>query len=89
VPTLAELGFRNFDAPAWWAVIAPARTPPDLVQRMNAELNKAMQLPEVAAKLAQQGITVHLGTPAQAQAFVDRQLDTWGKVVRDNGITPD
>ena len=42
-----------------------------------------------AAKLAQQGISVHLGTPAQAQAFVDRQLDTWGKVVRDNGITPD
>jgi hypothetical protein len=42
-----------------------------------------------AAKLAQQGISVNTGTPAQAQAFVDRQLDTWGKVVRDNGITPD
>jgi len=89
VPTLAELGFRNFEAPAWWAVIAPSKMSPELIQRMNAELTKAMQLPDVAAKLAQQGISVSTGTPAQAQAFVDRQLDTWGKVVRDNGITPD
>ena len=89
VPSLAELGFRNFEAPAWWAVIAPAKMAPELVQRMNAELNKALQNPEVAARLAQQGISVHTGTPAQAQAFVDRQLETWGKVVRDNGITPD
>ncbi len=89
VPTLAELGFRNFDAPAWWAVIAPAKMAPDLVARMNAELGKVLQIPDVAAKLAQQGISIQTSTPAQAQAFVDRQLDTWGKVVRDNGITPD
>jgi tripartite-type tricarboxylate transporter receptor subunit TctC len=89
VPTLAEQGFRNFDAPAWWAVIAPSKMAPALVARMNAEINKALQTPEVAAKLAQQGIHVNTGTPAQAQAFVDRQLDIWGKVVRDNGITPD
>jgi tripartite-type tricarboxylate transporter receptor subunit TctC len=89
VPTLAEQGFKNFDAPAWWAVIAPGKMAPALVARMNAEINKALQNPEVAAKLAQQGISVNTGNPAQAQAFVDRQLDTWGKVVRDNGITPD
>ena len=89
VPTLAELGFRNFDAPAWWAVIAPARTPPELVQRMNAEINRALQTAEVAAKLAAQGIVVNIGTPAQAQAFVERQLDTWEKVVRENDIKAD
>ncbi|MEY3295516.1 MAG: putative extracytoplasmic binding receptor [Pseudomonadota bacterium] len=89
VPTLAELGFRNFDAPAWWAVIAPARTPPELVQRMNAEINRALQTPDVAAKLAAQGIVVNIGTPAQAQAFVERQLDTWEKVVRENDIKAD
>ena len=89
VPTLAELGFRNFDAPAWWAVIAPAATPPELVQRMNTEVNKALQTPEVAAKLAAQGIVVNIGTPAQAQTFVLRQLDTWEKVVRDNDIKAD
>jgi tripartite-type tricarboxylate transporter receptor subunit TctC len=89
VPTLAEQGFRNFDAPAWWAVIAPAKTPAEVVQRMNAEINKALQNPEVAAKLAQQGIVVNIGTPAQAQAFVERQLDTWAKVVKDNHIQAD
>lgn len=89
VPTLAELGYRNFDAPAWWAVIAPAKTPPELVQRLNAEINKALQTPDVAAKLAAQGIVVNLGTPAQAQAFVERQLDIWDKVVKDNKITAD
>lgn len=89
VPTLAELGYPNFDAPAWWAVIAPAKTPAAIVQRMSAEVNKALQQPEVAAKLAQQGIVVNIGTPAQAQAFVERQLDTWAKVVRDNGIKAD
>jgi tripartite-type tricarboxylate transporter receptor subunit TctC len=89
VPTLAELGYRNFDAPAWWAVIAPAKTPPELVQRLNAEINKALQTPDVATKLAAQGIVVNLGTPAQAQTFVERQLDTWDKVVKDNKITAD
>lgn len=89
VPTLAEQGFRNFDAPAWWAVIAPARMPAELVQRMNAEINKALQNPEVAAKLAQQGIVVNVGTPAQAQAFVEAQLELWDKVVKDNGIKAD
>ncbi len=89
VPTLAELGYRNFDAPAWWAVIAPAQVPAELVQRMNTEINKALQTPDVAAKLAAQGIVVNIGTPAQAQAFVERQLVTWDKVVKDNGIKAD
>ena len=61
----------------------------DLLQRMNAEINKALQNADVAAKLAQQGIVVNLGSPAQAQAFVERQLDVWDKVVKDNGIKAD
>lgn len=89
VPTLAESGYAGFNAPAWWAVLAPAKTPAEIVNRMNAELNKAMQLPEVAGKLAAQGIVVNLGTPAAAQAFVEAQMDTWAKVVKDNGIKAD
>lgn len=89
VPTLAELGFRNFEAPAWWAIVGSSKTPADVVQRMNAEVNKALQNPDVAAKLAAQGIVVNVGTTAAAQAFVERQLDTWEKVVRENGIKAD
>ncbi len=89
VPTLAESGYAGFNAPAWWAVLAPSKTPAEIVNRMNAEINKAIQLPEVAAKLAAQGIVVNVGTPAAAQAFVEKQMDTWAKVVKDNGIKAD
>jgi len=89
VPTLAESGFPGFEAPAWWAVLAPGKTPPELVQRMNAEINKALALPDVATKLAAQGISIGASTPAQAQAFIERQLDIWAKVVKDNNIKAD
>jgi tripartite-type tricarboxylate transporter receptor subunit TctC len=86
VPTLAESGYAGFNAPAWWAVLAPGKTPPEIVARMNAEINKALQSPDVAGKLAAQGITVNIGTPAAAQAFIEGQVDTWGKVVKANNI---
>ena len=89
VPTVAESGYPGFDAPAWWAVLAPARTPPEIVRRMNEELNKALNSPEVAARLAGQGITVIGGSPDIARTFIDKQLDIWTKVVRDNNIKAD
>lgn len=89
VPTLAESGYPGFDAPAWWAVLAPARTPPEIVRRMNEELNKALKSPDVAARLAGQGISVIGGTPEIARAFIDRQIDIWAQVVKENNIKAD
>lgn len=89
VPTIAESGFAGFDAPAWWAVLAPAKTPPEIVKRMNEEINAALKQPEVAEKLAAQGIVTNIGTPAAAQAFIEQQLDTWAKVVKANDIKAD
>jgi tripartite-type tricarboxylate transporter receptor subunit TctC len=89
VPTVAESGFAGFDAPAWWAVLAPAKTPPAIVQRMNAALNKVMKNPEVAGHLQAQGIDILGGTPQAGQAFVERQMDIWAKVVKENNIKPD
>ena len=89
VPTVAESGFAGFEAPAWWAVLAPAKTPPDILKRMNEELNKALKSPDIAKKLEAQGITVLGGTPQAAQAFIERQMDVWAKVVKDNGIKAD
>lgn len=89
VPTVAESGYPGFDAPAWWAVLAPAKTPPEIVARMNAEINKALKVPEVAAKLAGQGISVIGGTPESARTFIDGQIDVWAKVVKDNNIKAD
>ncbi len=89
VPTLAESGFAGFDAPAWWAVLAPAKTPPEIVKRMNEEINAALKLPEVAQKLAAQGIVISTGTPAAAQSFIENQVDIWAKVVKANNIKAD
>jgi tripartite-type tricarboxylate transporter receptor subunit TctC len=89
VPTVAESGFAGFDAPAWWAVLAPAKTPPEIIKRMNEEINLALKSPEVAQKLALQGIELRTGTPEAARAFIENQIDVWSKVVKDNDIKAD
>jgi tripartite-type tricarboxylate transporter receptor subunit TctC len=88
-PTMAESGFPGFEASAWWALLASAKTPPDIVKRMNEELNKVLQNPEVSHKLSAQGIDIAGGSVDKAKTFIDKQLDTWAKVVRENGIKPD
>ena len=89
VPTLAELGYSQFEAPAWWAVLAPAKTPPDIIARMNAAMNKVLQDPEIAKKLQTQGINVIGGTPETARVFIEKQVDIWGKVAKDYDIKAD
>ncbi len=89
VPTVAESGFPGFDAPAWWAILAPANTPPEIVKRMNEEVNKALRTPDVAKKLEAQGIDVVGGSPEVARVFIDKQMDIWAKVVKDNNIKAD
>ena len=89
VPTIAESGFAGFDAPAWWAVLAPAKTPADIVKRMNEEINAVLKSPDVAAKLAAQGIEVRTTTAEAAGSFINGQIETWARVVKDNGIKAD
>ena len=80
VPTMAESGFAGFDAPAWWAVLAPAKTPPEIVKRMNEEgINAVLKLPDVASRLAAQGIDVRTDTSAGARsASSSVQIDVAG-----------
>ena len=89
VPTLSESGFVGFDAPAWWAVLAPAKTPPEIIKRMNEEINKVMRTADTAKRLDAQGIDVIGGTPEAARVFIERQMDVWAKVVKDNNIQAD
>ena len=86
VPTVAESGFAGFDAPAWWAILAPAKTPPGVLKRMNEEVNKALN-PEIAKKLSAQGIDILGGTPESARDFIeaDRHLGRGGEGQRDLG----
>jgi tripartite-type tricarboxylate transporter receptor subunit TctC len=89
VPTLAESGFSGFDAPAWWAILAPAKTPPAIIKRMNEEVAKALKNPDIAKKLSAQGINLVGSTPEAASTFINNQIDVWAKVVKDNGIKTD
>jgi len=89
VPTIAENGYTGFEAPAWWAVLASAKTPPEIIKRMNEELNKVLKNPEVAKKLDAQGIDIMGGSPEQARTFIEKQMTIWAKVVKDNDIKAD
>jgi tripartite-type tricarboxylate transporter receptor subunit TctC len=87
-PTLAEAGIKNFEALAYWGVIAPAKTPPEILQKMNAELQKALKEPAVAERLAAQGMTVASDQgPAEFTAFMKKEVERWGKIVKENRIT--
>jgi tripartite-type tricarboxylate transporter receptor subunit TctC len=86
-PTLAETGIRNFEALAYWGVIAPAKTPTAIVDRMNAEVQKALKDPAVAERLGAQGMTITGQGPAEFKAFMQKEIDRWSKVVKENGIS--
>ena len=86
VPTISESGFPGFSAPAWWAVLAPGKTPPAIVDAMNKALNKALKTPAVAEKFKAQGIQIVGGLPEVAQDFIGKQIGIWGKFVIENNI---
>jgi len=89
VPTVAESGYPGFEADQWYGVVAPAGTPAELVRRLNAEINKALALPDVARQMALEGAEPR---PGQPQAFADliaREIPRWREVVRVGQIKPD
>jgi tripartite-type tricarboxylate transporter receptor subunit TctC len=87
VPTLAEAGVPGFDVGAWQGLMVPAKTPAPIVERLNAELMKALQSPEVRAKLAQQGTEPLGSTPAEYGAYIKSELARWSKIVKETGVT--
>ena len=89
VPTLAESGYKNFEAVTWFGILAPTGTPAAIVKTLNTEFNKAMQLPDVAAKLKSDGGDVMGGTPEAFAALLKAEIPRWSKIVKDSGATID
>ena len=90
VPTLREQGIDFMDSvDAWYAVLAPGRTPPDVVARLNRDFVDVMNSEDVKAALAKQGLSVRTGTPAQLGALVKSDMARWQKVVSDARIVAD
>ncbi len=86
VPTMNESGFSDFDDLTWFAFFAPAGTPPAVVARLNAEINKAMAAPAVVAKIAEPGLTARRNTPAGCAAYLSSEIPKRAKAVKDSGV---
>jgi len=88
VPTVAEtgMGLEGFEVLGWFALLAPAKTPPQIVQALNAELNRMIAKPQVVAKLIELGAEPLGGMPERAAAFIRMEQEKWGRVIQDVGI---
>jgi tripartite-type tricarboxylate transporter receptor subunit TctC len=86
IPTVAEAGFPGFDAVTWFAMFAPARTPPDIVRTLNRDMVAIINSPAVRTWLISQGAEPAPGTPEELTAFLKSDIEKWGKVIRAAGI---
>ena len=86
LPTLAEQGYPNTDASNWYALLAPAKTPPAVIKKLNAAVNAALADPDVRGKIVKSGAVPVGGTPEALAAFMRSEYDKWGRVVREHGI---
>jgi tripartite-type tricarboxylate transporter receptor subunit TctC len=89
VPTAAEAGLPGYEASVWWGLVAPAKTPQEIVRKLNGETNAALANPAIANKLAELGVVVTSGTPDQFTAFIKSQTELWSGVIKSAGIQPD
>ena len=89
VPSVAESGYKGFEAVTWFGILGPANLPKDITARLNTEINKALQTPELQKKLSDQGADVAGSTPEQFANVVRDEMARWGKVVKESGAKID
>src|SRR5262249_3645584 len=86
VPTLAEQGYPKTDASNWYALLAPAKTPPAVIKKLNDAVNAALADPDVRGKIVKSGAVPIGGTPEALATFMRAEYDKWGRLVREHGI---
>lgn len=89
LPTMDEAGLKGFDLDAWAGLVAPAGTPPDVVNKLNGALRKIIDSPDVQAKFKNVGFEGFSSTPEELESFIKLQLAKWGKMVKDANIQSD
>jgi tripartite-type tricarboxylate transporter receptor subunit TctC len=88
LPSLSEQGLKDFHVDLWFAVLAPAGTPNDVVKKYNATLNEILALPTIKEKLGKQGLLTAGGPPERLRDFLPKEIAKWQKVVQEAGISP-
>jgi len=89
VPTFIEAGFPGFEIYAWYGVCAPAATPKAVVAKLNDEVNKALNQPDLQSRFADLGVDLAPGSSAQFAAFIKSETIKWAKTIKDSGATSD
>ncbi|HYC47150.1 MAG TPA: tripartite tricarboxylate transporter substrate binding protein [Burkholderiales bacterium] len=85
VPSIAEAGVKNFDVAPWFGVLAPAKTPPAIVARLNEAMVKVLRNPTLKDRLGREGVDVVASSPAEFAAFIRKEMDVWAKAVKESG----
>jgi len=86
VPTLEEAGVPGYEAIGWFGTVAPARTPPEIVNRLNREIAAALQVPEIRARALDAGTEPHTNSPQEFAALIREETAKWAKVIKTAGI---
>ena len=85
LPTISESGLPGFEVSGWYGVLAPAGTPRSIINRLNAEIVKALQMPDVRQNLSAQSFDISPSSPEQFAAFIKSEIQKWGKAVKYSG----
>jgi tripartite-type tricarboxylate transporter receptor subunit TctC len=90
IPTLHESGLSGFDLTTWWGVMAPAKTPPEIVERLSREILAGLEQPDVKERLRAMGSdALNVRSPSEFTAFVQKELKTYSELVKRSGATAD
>ena len=89
IPTVAESGMPGFDVAPWFGALTRAGTPPEIVARLNAEMLRILNLADVRATLAGQGVTIIASSPEAFAQYIDQEIVRWARVVRETGAKAD
>jgi tripartite-type tricarboxylate transporter receptor subunit TctC len=89
LPAMAESGFAGFEATSWFALLAPAGTPPAVVRKLHLETVKALTAPDLRTKFSDLGMDIVGGSPEQLAAIIRRDIPKWAKVIKDSGAKLD
>lgn len=89
VSTINEQGFKGFNDLNWFAFFMPASVPPEIVNRLNTEINRALELPDIKEKFGQLGLETHRNTVAEFNMFIREEVLKWTKAVKDSGAKAD
>ena len=89
LPTVAEAGVPGYETVSWYGVLAPAGTPKPIIDRLNREIARAVQLPDVRERMMSEGAEPAGGSPAEFAAHIKRELVRWSQVIKQARIKPD